>query len=374
LADGSFVVSTDKPNGAFATSLSRVGTHGASVWDRVIDGMRIQVAGDGAGSLYGVGVLSEAASWDGKAITATTYPARVLCKLDEKGALLWSKPFTAGSGGGFNDAIIANGDGVVVVSTANGPLSIDGQTYGQSQFQSFVLRASPDGKVTAVRSFSTNITSTTGLALLAGGDLFLVGTFNGVIDFGDGPRAAGGSGAIFLARLAPDGQPRWAKHYAGSGVFHAVPHHDAVVLSGTSGGADLGIGRGLRGRIVTRIGGNGTVEWAKQLGGYAGGAFRVAVSPSGHIVALHEHGAETAHSWGGPTKEPRQRELLAIDTNGDAVAAFPLPALAAGGYMLGVQSAASASTVIVAISDQFVEYYGYERLTAVRRLRVVPGK
>src|SRR5262249_10347052 len=57
----------------------------------------------------------------------------------------------------------------------------------------------------------------TGVAVDAGGNIFVTGYFGGTVNFGTGPEAASGSTAIFVVKLSPALVPAWVNVYGNTG-------------------------------------------------------------------------------------------------------------------------------------------------------------
>lgn len=117
------------------------------------------------------------------------------------------------------------------------------------------------------------------LARVPGGDVVVVGSFNESVDFGGGPLTAGGGDDLFVARLGPGGEYRWAKGLGGDGFDTALGVHVSAVsvllVTGTfSGEVDFGSAAlkespgstGGDGYVVA-FGGLGIPYWALALEG-----------------------------------------------------------------------------------------------------------
>jgi hypothetical protein len=158
---------------------------------------------------FGLGSLSPATNW-----------SAYLAKLSSSGTAAWSLGFTGPPDAGadyveaFQLAVDSSGDPVFTgyfggtVNFGLGPLTSAGQN------DVFVAKFSGTGTpMWANRYGDPQYQVAYSLALDASANVYLVGDFNGSIDFGLGPMSAAGNGDIFFAKLDASGNGVWSKHY-----------------------------------------------------------------------------------------------------------------------------------------------------------------
>jgi hypothetical protein len=108
----------------------------------------------------------------------------------------------------------------------------------------------------------------------AQGNILLLGSFSGTLTFGATTLVSAGQNDIFLAKLAKNGQPIWAKRFGdaamqaqtrGLGVDGNGNVVVAVPLAGTIdfGGGGLSAGAGQSGFVVAKLNSSGTHIWSK---------------------------------------------------------------------------------------------------------------
>jgi hypothetical protein len=148
-----------------------------------------------------------------------------------------------------------------------------------------------------------------GIAVDASLDVFVTGWFKGdVLDF-DGARMSGaGQDDVFVAKLDPSGKQLWRRRFgdadeqASTGV--AVDARGNIVVVGTFGGeVDFGGGTlrsdGLRDAFVAELDSAGRHLWSRRFGGSGwDAAFSVAVDRAGNVLATGNF--ERTVSFGGP--------------------------------------------------------------------------
>lgn len=145
---------------------------------------------------------------------------------------------------------------------------------------------------------SSNTTDTTGaygVALDSSGNVVVVGSFFGTVDFGGGPLISAGSSDVFVAKYKPDGTHLWSKRYGGTGAEYAnsvvLDSSGEVYVSGVLNGvSDLGGGMvssaGLDDGFLARYrAADGSHVWSKRYGGTSSDGIEFVTSDgSGNLV------------------------------------------------------------------------------------------
>ncbi|NUQ76939.1 MAG: hypothetical protein HUU21_25680 [Polyangiaceae bacterium] len=136
--------------------------------------------------------------------------------------------------------------------------------------------------------------SAAGVAVDSAGNILVVGTYHGQIDFGKEPHASAGGKDFFVAKLGPDGESRWSRstgdalnQYA-TGIA-ADGSDNAIVLGHFEGYADFGGGpvmsAGLTDIVVAKLSSENTPIWTKRFGSTAEErSYAVAVDPSSNVI------------------------------------------------------------------------------------------
>jgi hypothetical protein len=256
---------------------------------------------------------------DGHAsILATSNSDIVVARFSPKGQLLWSKR--------FGDSNYQQATGIAV--DASGGVVITGDYWGALDFgggalpcpgspgspRAFVAKLSRDGGHVWSRCFGdTSQQQLGGLALGAGGDVFVTGYFYGSIDLGNGPVTSNETSDQFVARLdGRRGTAVWSTVYdAGSGglgklavdvagnVFVAGTFVDALTRSG----APLLTASGFN-HYALKLDSQGAPQWAKNLGtGESQTEWRLATDGAGNLVAAGSF-IGTVDFGAGPVTSP----------------------------------------------------------------------
>jgi hypothetical protein len=207
-----------------------------------------------------------------------------LIKLDSSGKVLWQRVF----GDGMNQS------GNAIAVDASGNVFITGAMGGAFKFGTSTLTANGGQDIfvakfngAGVHQWSKNFGDSSpnqvgsGLAATPQGDVVVVGSVQGNIDFGNGNLPPAPGDDIFVARLAAgDGSGVWSKRYGDDknqnayGV--AVGSDDSVVLTGTmfgkcnfggvAGALDAGMSADA---FVAKLHGDGSPDWSRNYGSSA---------------------------------------------------------------------------------------------------------
>lgn len=255
------------------------------------------VAVDRDGNVVIVGEFNGRMDLAGGALASAGLADVFVAKFAPGGAHLWSRRF----GGNLSDsgrriAIDRDGNVVVagifrgVVDFGGGPLTSAGEQ------DLFLAKYAPDGGHLWSRRFGGRGDETPrGVAIAAGGDVVLTGTFPDTIDFGGGPLMTQTVHEdAYVARFTPGGGFRWAMRVGGGAADEgngvAVDAMDNVLVTGAfQGGVDFGGGNvsgfGGTDAFVLKLRGDGTFTWAKALGGTtADRGLAIAADSAGNVL------------------------------------------------------------------------------------------
>jgi hypothetical protein len=186
------------------------------------------------------------------------------------------------------------------------------------------------GKPTwAIRLGGNAAESGRAVAVDARGELYLTGLFRGEVDFGSGARftAAGADG--FLARLGPDGAVRWARQLGGPNddIADALvldPQGNPVVAGSFSGKLSVGDGflesDGADDMFVAAFDADGRRRWAKRMGGVdVDGADGLAVDARGAVAVVGVFAGYTDLGGGHELVGSGQSDILLVVLEPDGV-------------------------------------------------------
>ena len=317
-----------------------------------------------------------------------------LLELDKSGKLESSQVFQGENGQVSAERIALDPAGrSYIAGTFSGDVDFGGGILSGTNQSTFLLALEADGSFRYAKRFGGSWGSVHDIVVDGpSGDLFMIGTFSGFINFGTGTLTNGPNGAaVYLVRLAESGEPRWAKHFLGNGDFYA--HFDGsgdIVVSGLGdpySHTSFGGTKAIDGVFTTQLDGkSGAHRWTRQFGGkYSGyGTANADIDIEGRIVVVAEAVIVVKEAqeldeppWYVQAQYERRRSLLTLDSDGSTVASLTLSNKADDGYGYSAGSvslAAAADTIVVAtktedtldFGDGPVDHNGLTKLTKLR--------
>jgi hypothetical protein len=281
---------------------------GGYLWERTIgsDGSEEGkgIATDGTGNVLVTGYQgSYAVDYGGGLQISVGYSDIFVAKYSAAGAWVWSKT-VGGYGYDQGNAIGADASGNVLVTGYIGKgLMFDagvnfggGALFSAGGYDAFLVKYSPTGQYLWSLRLG-GLGNDVGMAVAAdpSGNVFMLGTFEGTVDFGGGPVTSAGLRDIFLVKYTSAGQLVWARQFRGSGddVANALAVDAAgdLLLAGkfqssvSFGGAALSSAGGDDAFLVKLSGATGNQAWARSFGSTSQDiATGVAVDGSGNVV------------------------------------------------------------------------------------------
>lgn len=235
------------------------------------------------------------------------FSGHALARLSSDGEAVWSRWIESSSGSMSVDALVADGDGnLIVTGIFSGTLDLGSGpiTAGASPSRDvYVAKLDPQGTPLWVRhdnaTWGLNPRGAT-LAVAPNGDIVLTGAFMGTLDFGAGVLTSSGED-IFIVKLSSTGETLWSKRFGGPGntldqvVHTAIGPAGEIVMAGDYEGAlDFGLGPISNGwgsnGFLAALDASGNTLWSRAFDeawcGYNSCPIRVAVEPSGRTNAF----------------------------------------------------------------------------------------
>ena len=233
---------------------------------------------DAAGNAYVTGHFGSVATFGPFTLTSSGRYDMFVAKYSSSGEVLWAR-----RAGGLKDEwasdIAVDGAGsVFATGTFYETADFDGVALTSAGDRDvYVAKYSPDGEVLwARRAGGTGAEVGNGIALDAGGNAYVSGSFWGTAAFGSITVRTAGEWDVFVAKYASDGQVLWVRRAGGSvwdfgigvsadpvggvyvsGLFFGTAHFGAVALTSV-GESDA---------FVARYSSDGTLLWVRRAGG-----------------------------------------------------------------------------------------------------------
>jgi hypothetical protein len=203
---------------------------------------------------------------------------------------------TSGSFVNITTAALAADGSVVLAGAMYGTVDFGGgeMTSFNGTSDAFVVKLNPDGSVAWQHRYGTQFSQVINEVVLAdNGDLLVIGSNMGQMDFGGGGFISSGAADVVVARLGPDGTHLWSHQYGQSGTQEgyaiATAPHGKIVLLCNLGTGGINFGGGLLVRsggniVLTVLNGDGNYVSARTIGG-SGGAnpTDMAVDKNGNV-------------------------------------------------------------------------------------------
>jgi hypothetical protein len=267
----------------FLAKLAPDGTH---LWSKRFgnegDQYGASVAMDPQGNVVLTGRNEGSVSFGGDVLTNPTSGALgggavFVAKLDPSGEHLWSKQLGDGSDQ-YGDAVTTDGQGnIFVLAEGGGAMDFGGgPLIGAGGLDVFLAKLDPTGKHLWSKRFGdAMIQYGAGIAVDAQGNVFMLASSSGGIDFGGGLLASKGALDVFVAKLDPAGNHIWSKRFGdggnqmGRGI--AVSQGSEVLVTGYFEG-QLSFGGGMLGSVgsndifLTKLGNDGNHIWSARFG------------------------------------------------------------------------------------------------------------
>src|SRR5213594_2934893 len=206
--------------------VSKYSPTGATLWSKCLGGVRgggtgRAVAVDGNGNVLVTGKLSGTVDFGTGPLTSAGASSIFVAKYSAAGVPVWSRAF----GGGFNDvgngvAVDAGGN-VVIIGTAAGTVNFGGGPITANGYRIVVAKFSPAGGHLWSRGFGDSFSNSgNAVAVDPSGNIAVTGAFSGPADFGGGTLFSSGVD-VFLAKLSPAGGHVWSRHFGAVLAVHA---------------------------------------------------------------------------------------------------------------------------------------------------------
>ena len=267
-----------------------------------------------------------------------------IARISEGGTVLWARAF-----GGLGDDFAFD-----VASDASGAAYVAGQVTGSAAFgtltvtatgsDAFIAKFAPDGGVQWITTLAGAGQSYANEVVVSpGGETAVIGSYGGAAGFGVGaalPNPPSGTDDIFVARLASDGSPRWARAIAGPGspasgaaqpeagrsigidgqgrVLVAGEFSDTLIITAPNASSVLSSASTQTDCFLAAYESFGALRWAQRVGGGGRDACRGVVGDDfGNVLFAGAFSDEVGLGWGMLTSAgDRDVFVASADQNG----------------------------------------------------------
>ncbi len=288
-------------------------TSSESIWAKQIGTQSYDsgysVAIDNKNHVIAAGVYSGKLDLDGNGtpeLTTKNNRDNYIIKYNDDGTVGWAKSLAVNTNITYRPQVATDSKGAVIATgTFSGNLDIDGNGTADLTSQGiedvYTIKYNSDGKVAWAKRLGGNgYDISQDITTDSAGNIITTGQFSGKVDInGDGkPDLTSGSTDVFITKYNSDGTLAWAKSIAGTSNFAADVATDSagnIVTTGTfshsidfnSNGTPGFTKTGAFGDMfIAQYNSNGTLNWAKQLGGsaYEAGT-SITTDKAGNVIA-----------------------------------------------------------------------------------------
>ena len=268
------------------------------------------VAANASGQAYLLGDFEKTVAFGASNYSSAGGSDLVLMKMNGDGSIAWSRQY-GGVNADYAKTIVAiPTGGVVAGGEFYTSTTISGTTFAAAGSKDILLiKVDADGTTQWVKRFGgTSSDSLHSMACDADGNVYLAGQFNGSISFGATTLTSSGGSDGFIAKLDAVGTALWARKLGGTGndIAYAVAVNaggEIAVAGSFSGNATCGgivlTGAGGSDAFVTLLDASGGFVWAKRFGGSsADNARAAAFDNAGYLWVCGSYSGSSATGFG----------------------------------------------------------------------------
>ncbi len=232
---------------------------------------------DSVGSAYIVGSNSGTISYAGGSITSAGSTDVFVIKIGALGSFVWAKDFGDSSAQAGTGIVVNNAGSIVLVGTFAGTIDFGGgplTSMGGTDI--FVAKLDVAGNHVMSLRFGDSADQTVSDVTVDDADnILFAGAYQGSVDFGAGTLSASSGQDIYVVKLTTAGVPVWSKGFPGLGdqvaKDIAVDAGGNVVLTGSfTGSVDFGLGAlaatTQNDAFLAKFTSMGAIVWAKGFG------------------------------------------------------------------------------------------------------------
>ncbi len=267
--------------GALDVAIAKLDPSGNHVWSRRFGGpeqTRLEdLTVDADGNVIMTGFFRGTVDFGGGAITSAGWDDVFVAKLDASGNHVFSSGFgSAGAELGYAVTTDRAGN-ILLTGHLGGSADFGGGTLTGTSGDAFLVKLDPGGAHLWSRHYGEAKPQNGGdIVTDAAGNIYFLGSFQGIIDFGGGPLESAGINDVFLAKLDGAGEHIWSKRFGDfenqNGKYAALDAAGNLTIAGSfESTIDLGgttlTSIGETDGFVAKLDASGSHLWSRHFGG-----------------------------------------------------------------------------------------------------------
>ena len=231
-----------------------------------------------SGNIYLTGNFNGTATFDSNTLTSKGEWDVFVAQIKSNGNIIWAKNFGGLKNDICYGIATDKTDSIYLTGYFNNRAYFDGFTLTSKQPNDiFIAKLNSQGNVVWVPNFSgDDFDLGQNIATDDRGNIYITGLFSRVINFGDISLTSYGKRDVFVAKIDKDGEVIWAKNLGGFeddiGYSIATDNRENVYLTGTFSGlvrfdSTTLISKSKQDIFVAKLDSLGKINWAKNFSG-----------------------------------------------------------------------------------------------------------
>lgn len=275
-----------------------------------LDDTGTTVAIDPFGRVVVVGNFYGTVNFGGADLVSAGSSDIFIAKFSSAGSHLWSRRIGGTSLDYPSDVAIDAAGNIIVIGNFSGTVDFGGGNLVSAGSSDIFLAKYYTGGAHqwSQRFGSTGNDAGAGVAIDAGGDVYMTGSFQLTVNFGGGALVSVGNNDVIVAGYSSTGAHQWSQRYGGilsdTATDIVLVEGDVVVTGGFSGSANFGGGNlvsaGVQDIFLARYSSaTGAHQWSNRYGGtFNDYAYGVVAGSTGEVT-IGGHFGDTANFGGG---------------------------------------------------------------------------
>lgn len=227
------------------TFVTKLDSNGNVIWAEQIGDaglgvdLGISISTDNLGNSYVTGIKGAETETDISADPTSVDGEAFIAKIDSNGNLVWTQDFDSTSFSGGQDIVTDETSNSYVIGTFLDDVTLESQTLLSSgDTDIFVTKLDSNGNVEWSQKFGSTLSDTgNAIGLDSADNLYVTGSFEDTVTFGNTTLTSNGESDAFVAKLDNSGNIVWAQNFGGtsldSGANISVDEQDNIYVTGS---------------------------------------------------------------------------------------------------------------------------------------------